>query len=62
VHTESVLADADEVHILATLRRTNGVIGGRNGAAARLGLKGTTLIARMKKLGLSPMQRIRVPT
>jgi DNA-binding NtrC family response regulator len=48
------LDDADRAHITATLRRTKGVVGGRNGAAVRLGLKRTTLIARMKKLGLSP--------
>jgi formate hydrogenlyase transcriptional activator len=47
------LADADKAHITATLRQTNGVIGGRNGAAARLGLKRTTLIAKMRRLGLS---------
>jgi len=48
------LADADRAHIVDTLRRTNGVIGGRNGAAARLGVKRTTLIARMRKLGVTP--------
>jgi formate hydrogenlyase transcriptional activator len=55
VPTDSVttLDDAARLHILATLRRTNGIVGGRNGAAARLGLKRTTLIARMRKLGLS---------
>jgi formate hydrogenlyase transcriptional activator len=47
------LDDAARLHILTTLLTTNGVVGGRNGAAARLGLKRTTLIARMKKLGLS---------
>src|SRR5262249_39839273 len=52
----ATLADADRAHIVATLRRTNGVIGGRNGAAARLGVKRTTLIARMRKLGVSPAQ------
>jgi formate hydrogenlyase transcriptional activator len=47
------LDDAARLHILTTLLTTNGVVGGRSGAAARLGLKRTTLIARMKKLGLS---------
>jgi formate hydrogenlyase transcriptional activator len=46
------LADADRAHIKATLRETNWVIGGPNGAAARLGLARTTLIARMRKLGI----------
>jgi len=47
------LADAERAHILATLRETNGVIGGAGGAAARLGLPRTTLLAKMQKLGLS---------
>src|SRR5262245_55325671 len=47
------LADADRAHIITTLRETNWVVGGANGAAARLGLKRTTLIAKMRKLGLS---------
>jgi formate hydrogenlyase transcriptional activator len=47
------LADAERAHITATLRETNWVIGGANGAAARLGLPRTTLIARMERLGIS---------
>jgi formate hydrogenlyase transcriptional activator len=47
------LADAERAHILETLRQTNGVVGGADGAAARLGLPRTTLIAKMQKLGLS---------
>jgi formate hydrogenlyase transcriptional activator len=50
--TVRTLADADKAHIIATLQQTNGIVGGRNGAAARLGLKRTTLIAKMRKLGL----------
>jgi formate hydrogenlyase transcriptional activator len=46
------LADADRAHIMATLREANWVVGGRNGAAARLGLKRTTLIGKMRRLGL----------
>ena len=38
--------------IVRTLAETKGRVGGANGAAARLGLKRTTLIARMKKLGI----------
>jgi formate hydrogenlyase transcriptional activator len=38
--------------ILHALRETGWVIGGPAGAAARLGLKRTTLIAKMKKLGI----------
>jgi hypothetical protein len=40
-------------HILATLSDTDWVIGGWKGAAARLGLSRTTLIARMQRLGIS---------
>jgi formate hydrogenlyase transcriptional activator len=47
------LADADRAHIIATLRETNWVVGGRGGAAARLGVNRTTLIAKMRKLGIS---------
>jgi formate hydrogenlyase transcriptional activator len=47
------LADAERAHIIATLRETNSVVGGRNGAAARLGINRTTLIAKMRKLGIS---------
>jgi formate hydrogenlyase transcriptional activator len=50
------LADAERVHILATLRETNGVVGGARGAAARLGVPRTTLIAKMQKLGLLPQR------
>jgi formate hydrogenlyase transcriptional activator len=47
------LADAERAHITATLDKTNWVIGGRNGAAAQLGLPRTTLLARMQRLGIS---------
>ncbi|OLD57768.1 MAG: hypothetical protein AUI54_01575 [Acidobacteria bacterium 13_1_40CM_2_56_5] len=38
--------------IIRILRDTNGRVGGPDGAAARMGLKRTTLITRMKKLGI----------
>jgi len=47
------LADADRIHIISTLRKTNWVVGGERGAASRLGLNRTTLIAKMRKLGIS---------
>jgi formate hydrogenlyase transcriptional activator len=47
------LVDAERAHITATLRETNGIVGGRHGAAAQLGMPRTTLIARMRKLGIS---------
>jgi formate hydrogenlyase transcriptional activator len=39
--------------ILQALQETGWVIGGSGGAAARLGLKRTTLIAKIKKFGIS---------
>jgi transcriptional regulator with GAF, ATPase, and Fis domain len=39
--------------ILQTLQIASWVIGGPSGAAARLGLNRTTLVAKMKKLGIS---------
>jgi formate hydrogenlyase transcriptional activator len=51
------LDDAERSHILETLLRTQGVVGGPNGAAARLGLQRTTLISKMKRLGVSRFQR-----
>jgi transcriptional regulator with GAF, ATPase, and Fis domain len=35
------------------LRETGAVIGGQQGAAARLGLKRTTLLSKMQRLGIS---------
>ena len=47
------LDDAQCAHILATLRETNWVVGGRRGAAAQLGVPRTTLIAMMQRHGIS---------
>jgi formate hydrogenlyase transcriptional activator len=46
------LADAEREHILEALRQTAGLIGGSNGAASRLGLPRTTLVYKMRKLGI----------
>ena len=46
------LAEADREHILETLKQTDWMIGGQNGAANRLGLPRTTLIYKMRKLGI----------
>ncbi len=47
------LAEAERDHILRALEASNWVIGGRNGAAARLGVKRTSLVYRMKKLRIN---------
>jgi formate hydrogenlyase transcriptional activator len=47
------LEDLNRDHIRRTLQHTGGVMMGPNGAAARLGIKRTTLYARMRKLGIS---------
>jgi transcriptional regulator with GAF, ATPase, and Fis domain len=46
------LHEAEREHILRVLRETRGQIGGDDGAAARLGLKRTTLNSKLKKLGI----------
>jgi len=47
------LRQAESSHILKILRETNWVLGGPRGAAIRLGLKRTTLVSKMRKLGLT---------
>ena len=46
------LAAAEREAILRALRDSNGRVGGDTGAAAKLGMKRTTLQARMRKLGI----------
>jgi len=47
------LENLERDHIVRILRETGGVIAGLKGAAARLGLKRTTLQSRMQRLGIS---------
>ena len=47
------LEEVEREHILRVVRETNGVIGGPQGAATRLGLRRTTLLYRLEKLGIS---------
>jgi formate hydrogenlyase transcriptional activator len=54
------LAEAEREHILDAVSRSGGVIGGRNGAAVRLGLARTTLLYRMQKLGISQKRTMQV--
>jgi transcriptional regulator with GAF, ATPase, and Fis domain len=54
----TTLRDSERALILRTMEEVGWVIGGPNGAAAKLGLKRTTLIHRMKKLGIQrPVRR-----
>jgi hypothetical protein len=56
------LRESERAHILATLDATGWVIGGSKGEVTQLGLKRTTLINRMKLLGIQrPNQRPRGP-
>jgi formate hydrogenlyase transcriptional activator len=49
---QGTLRDHEVALILQTLREAGGMIGGPRGAAARLGLKRTTLVSKMKRLGI----------
>lgn len=51
--TQDTLQEAERKHILKALEDTGWVLAGANGAAARLGLKRSTLQYRMGKLGIS---------
>jgi transcriptional regulator with GAF, ATPase, and Fis domain len=55
------LEEAAALHILQTLQQTKGVIGGLNGAASRLGLPRTTLISKMRQLGINRRQTSALP-
>ncbi|MFY9947142.1 MAG: sigma 54-interacting transcriptional regulator [Candidatus Sulfotelmatobacter sp.] len=48
------LHDAERERILRALRECNGQLGGPNGAAARLGLKRTTLQSKLNAFGINP--------
>ena len=53
----NALEQAEREQILRALRESNWVVGGARGAAARLGLKRTSLAYKMQKLGISrPLQ------
>ena len=53
----STLKDSERALILETLESVGWVIGGASGAAAKLGLKRTTLIHKLKKHGISRPRR-----
>src|SRR3989454_6078872 len=53
----NVLKQAEREQIVRALRESNWVVGGAHGAAARLGLKRTSLAYKMQKLGISRPQQ-----
>jgi formate hydrogenlyase transcriptional activator len=59
----NALAEAQRALILQVLEQAEGVVGGRNGAAARLGMRRTTLIYKMQRLGINHRQNsvLRMP-
>jgi formate hydrogenlyase transcriptional activator len=48
----STLKDLEREHILRALNESNWVVGGQLGAAAKLGMKRTSLQYKMQKLGI----------
>ncbi len=56
VPVQDARATDDRSEILRILKDTKGRVAGPDGAAARMGLKRTTLISRMKKLGIDARQ------
>ena len=47
------LEDSDHALIVETLEQVGWIVGGPRGAAAKLGLKRTTLLAKMRRMGIS---------
>jgi formate hydrogenlyase transcriptional activator len=47
------LEDSDHALIVQTLEQAGWIVGGPRGAAAKLGLKRTTLLAKMRRMGIS---------
>jgi formate hydrogenlyase transcriptional activator len=63
-HSSLTLEDSDRALIVETLEEAGWIVGGPRGAAAKLGLKRTTLLAKMKRLGISrpiPQEGTSVP-
>jgi formate hydrogenlyase transcriptional activator len=51
--SSTTLQDSDRAMIVETLEQAGWIVGGPRGAAAKLGLKRTTLLAKMRRLGIS---------
>jgi len=56
------MEEAERDHIRKTLEQTGWVVSGPNGAAARLGIKRSTLYFRMQKLGISRTNKGPIPS
>jgi formate hydrogenlyase transcriptional activator len=54
---QQILTETERTQILHAVEQSNWVIAGPNGAAARLGIKRTTLMGRMEKLGIRLLRR-----
>jgi formate hydrogenlyase transcriptional activator len=52
-HSSMTLEDSDRTLIVETLEQARWIVGGPRGAAAKLGLKRTTLLAKMRRLDIS---------
>ena len=48
----AILSETERIQVLRALESSNGVVAGANGAAVRLGIKRSTLLSRMQKLGI----------
>lgn len=53
------LEDIERAYLLKVIKRSNGRISGPNGAAFKLGMPSTTLISKMKKLGIKKEHFVR---
>ena len=63
-HSSATVKDSDRALILETLEQAGWIVGGPHGAAAKLSLKRTTLLAKMRRLGISrpvPQEETRFP-
>jgi formate hydrogenlyase transcriptional activator len=58
----TTLQDAERDHILKILQQSRWVVAGPGGAAARLGMKRSTLYFRMQKLGISRVRNDLLPS
>jgi formate hydrogenlyase transcriptional activator len=56
ISDDNTLEAREREHIIRMLRETGGVLGGKRGAAARLGLKRSTLQSKLHRLGISREQ------